>query len=415
LRSKFLQPVGSRRLRAVRFGAQGRLRVIAVLLFFLLAGALAWVTIRSDRRPGSAADASPQIRIADERGSPSAAKIEVTGVAFDVLSPLRGRTPTVDDWQRVLRVTVVGDDDSAVAEDVPAVAGSYTLGDHEIVFTPMFGLDPGRRYAVTLTLGGGRRITRIVSLPKRDVAASTIVDHVNPTSEVVPENLLRLYVHFSAPMGRKGGLDYVQLLDANGRQVKDPFLPLDAELWNGDRTRFTVFLDPGRVKRGVLPSEQMGRSLTEGQHYTLVVSREWPDAQGLPLKEEFRRAFRVGPPDERPLDPKGWRVDAPSRSTRDPLMITFPEPLDHGLLMRAIGVSTAGGATLDGDPHTHSNETRWAFTPRNVWREGDYQIVVLTILEDLAGNRIGRAFEVDRFDRADRQETESISLPFQVR
>lgn len=393
--------------------------MIAILLFFPLAGALAWVTIRSDRRPEGAADASPQIRIADERGSPSAAKIEVTGVAFDVLSPLSARTPTVDDWQRVLRVTVVGDDDSAAAEDVPAVAGTYTLGDHEIVFTPMFGLDPGGRYAVTLNLGGGRRITRIVSLPKRDVAASTIVDHVNPTSEVVPENLLRMYVHFSAPMGRKGGLDYVHLLEGSGAagdaEVKDPFLPLDAELWNGDRTRFTVFLDPGRVKRGVLPNEQMGRSLTEGRRYTLVVSREWLDAQGLPLKQEFRRTFRVGPPDERPLDPKSWRVDVPARGTRDPLMITFPEPLDHGLLMRAIGVSTAGGAALDGDPNTHSNETRWAFTPRSAWREGDYQIVVLTILEDLAGNRIGRAFEVDRFDRADRQQTESINLPFRVR
>ena len=386
--------------------------MIAVLLFFILAGALAWVTIRSNRPSG---DASPQIRIADERGNPSAARIEVTGLAFDVLSPLRGRTPTVDDWHRVVRVTVIKDEETAGADDVPAVAGTYALGDHEIVFTPMFGLDPGRRYAVTLNLGGGRRITRIVGLPKREAKATTIVDHVNPTSDVVPENLLRMYVHFSAPMGRKGGLDYVQLLDAAGRQVKDPFLPLDAELWNGDRTRFTVFLDPGRVKRGVLPNEQMGRSLTEGQRYTLVVSREWPDAQGLPLKEEFRREFRVGPPDERPIDPKTWRVDVPGRGTRDPLMITFPEPLDHGLLLRAVGVSTAGGAAVDGESRTHSNETRWAFTPRGAWRGGGYQIVVLTILEDLAGNRIGRAFEVDRFDRADKQETESISLPFHVR
>ena len=83
--------------------------------------------------------------------------------------------------------------------------------------------------------------------------------------------------------------------------------------------------------------------------------------------------------------------------------------------MRSIGVSTATGAAVDGDPRTHSRETRWAFTPRTAWRDGDHRIVVLTILEDLAGNRIGRAFEVDRFDRADKQETESISVPFQVR
>ncbi len=31
------------------------------------------------------------------------------------------------------------------------------------------------------------------------------------------------------------------------------------DLWNEDRTRFTVLYDPGRVKRGILPNEEMGR------------------------------------------------------------------------------------------------------------------------------------------------------------
>jgi hypothetical protein len=47
---------------------------------------------------------------------------------------------------------------------------------------------------------------------------------------------------------------------------------------------------------------------------------------------------------------------------------------------------------------------------------GAYSLVVLTILEDLAGNRIGRAFEVDRFDRADETaEPEKVLVPFQIR
>ena len=170
-----------------------------------------------------------------------------------------------------------------------------------------------------------------------------------PSADIVPENQLRLYVHFSAPMGRRGGLDYIRLLDAAGQEVKGAFLPLDAEFWNGDRTRFTVFFDPGRVKRGVKPNEDLGRSLTAGQRYTLVVSRDWPDTQGLPLKEEFRRTFSAGPADTRPLDPKTWRVQPPAGGTRDPLTVAFPEPLDHGLLVRALGVSTAGGAAVNGE------------------------------------------------------------------
>jgi hypothetical protein len=58
----------------------------------------------------------------------------------------------------------------------------------------------------------------------------------------------------------KGGIGFVRLLDEAGDEVRDPFLPLDAEFWNRDRTRFTVFFDPGRQKRGILPNEEMGRS-----------------------------------------------------------------------------------------------------------------------------------------------------------
>jgi hypothetical protein len=392
------------------------LRVLVVLLFSVFASILVWVTRRSASSVDEAAASTPHIRIVHTNATPPVATIEVGGLTFDFLSPFRVRTPTADEWQKILRVTVVSDTSDT---GLPAVAGTYALGDHEIVFTPLFGLDPGRRYSVALDQGGGRRLTQIVNLPKPDIAPSTIVDHLYPSGDAVPENLLRLYVHFSAPMGRKGGLDYIRLLDADGRPVIDPFLPLDAEFWNGDRTRFTVFLDPGRVKRGVLPNEQMGRSLTAGQRYTLVVSRDWLDAQGLPLKEEFRRTFRVEPPDSRPLDPAAWRVQAPGAGSREPVTVTFPEPLDHGLLLRAMGVAVADGATagapVAGESAVDENETRWRFTPREPWRAGGYRIVVMTILEDVAGNRIGRAFEVDRFDRVDKGDAETISLPVQVR
>ena len=129
--------------------------------------------------------------------------------------------------------------------------------------------------------------------------------------------------------------------------MTDPFLPLDAEFWNDDRTRYTVFFDPGRQKRGIAPIADMGRSLTEGKSYTLVVDAEWRDGNGLPLKQPFRRTFKVGPPDERPLDPKTWtdsRRPRPARST--PLTVAFPEPLDHGLLLRALGVLAPDGKPL---------------------------------------------------------------------
>jgi hypothetical protein len=239
---------------------------------------------------------------------------------------------------------------------------------------------------------------------------------VYPSGDVVPENQLRLYIHFSAPMGMKGGLDYVHLLDDQGKEVKDPFLPLDAEFWNDDRTRYTVFFDPGRQKRGIPVIEALGRSLTEGKSYTIVVDREWRDGNGLPLKETYRRTFKVGPPDERPLDHKAWQIVTPPVGTRGPVTVAFPEPLDHGLLLRALGVQGPDGQAISGEVTVGKGELTWSFVPRELWRPGTHHLVALGMLEDLSGNRIGRPFEVDQFDRSDRSpEPEKTLIAIAIR
>jgi hypothetical protein len=336
-------------------------------------------------------------------GDAAKASIVVRGVDASLLSSLAGER-TREQWSEVLRV--------AVGDGQPAMLGDYAVLSDGIRFTPMFPLDRGRPYHVRFAPAN---LTAVVGLPPADVQPATVVAQVYPTSDVVPENQLRLYIHFSAPMGIRGGLDYVRLLDARGETVVDPFLPLDTEFWNDDHTRYTVFFDPGRQKRGITPNQQMGRSLVPGERYTLVVDREWRDANGLPLKESYRREFRVGPADERPLETSSWRLVPPAAGTRDPLVVTFPESLDHGLLLRALGVE-ADGRMLTGEMSIDDAETSWRFTPHEPWNGAKHQLVALGMLEDLAGNRIGRAFEVDRFDRADStSEVERVAVPFDLR
>ena len=144
---------------------------------------------------------------------------------------------------------------------------------------------PGRQYHVTFAPAGAGADHRDVACPPRDTTPTTMVAQVYPTADVVPENQLRLYIHFSAPMGMKGGLDYVHLLDEAGKEVKDPFLPLDAEFWNDDRTRYTVFFDPGRQKRGIPPIAEHGPIADRGQVVHAGGRREWRDGNGLPLKQ----------------------------------------------------------------------------------------------------------------------------------
>jgi hypothetical protein len=229
-------------------------------------------------------------------------------------------------------------------------------------------------------------------MPEAAVGTPVSVIGVYPTGPAVPANLLRMYVEFSGAMGTRSGQDYIAILDAKGAELSGALLPLDTDLWNGDHTRFTILFDPGRVKRGILPNRAMGRPLHPGGTFTIVVRREWPDAYARPLSSEFRKAYRVGPPIERPLSTAQWQIAAPAAGSRNPLLVTFPAPLDHGLLQRALSV-LRGDAVLAGDVRVDSGETGWRFVPRDAWTAGDYVVSVLPVLEDPSGNRIGHAFE----------------------
>jgi hypothetical protein len=380
---------------------------------------LLWVAALASALAGTAAcgrssdsSAAPAIALSTPAdGAP--AYVEVTGLPASTLQTLADARFTPEQWADVLRV--------AVGTEAPAILGQYTIADGALRFTPLFPFDQGRQYQVRFDAarlpGGGNAASALeatVGRPSSNALPSTVVARVYPSGDLVPENLLRMYVEFSAPMGRKSGVEYIALLDHAGKEIPGAVLPLDYEFWSPDHRRFTVFFDPGRVKKGILPNLQQGRPLEVGRSVTLVINREWPDENGLPLKEEFRRALRVGATDLDPLDVAAWRIQPPKAGGRDDAVVTFPEPLDHGLLMRALGV-TRDGKEVDGAIAVDLGETRWTFTPEARWRAGTYELVALDILEDLAGNQIGRAFEVDNFDTVDKgPNPQTITIPFRV-
>ena len=254
-----------------------------------------------------------------------------------------------------------------------------------------------------------------MSLPVAKLESSTVVTAITPSSDIWPENLLRFYIHFSAPMSRRGAIGFVSLVDQNGRKLEDVFLEVNANLWNSDDTRFTVLLDPGRVKRGILPNLELGRAIRDRRRYSIVIDAAWRDATGQPLKEGYRRDVRVGLPIERPLTPVDWRVLPPEADTRDPVSVAFPWPLDHALLQNAIGVSSIDGQVVRGVVSTEADETRWVFTPEAPWKRGPHQLRILTLLEDPSGNQVGRAFEMKPGTAADSgPEPEVVVIPFVV-
>ena len=339
--------------------------------------------------------------------------VRITGLSGTELGALTDLALDDDAWQALLRVGVVGN-------DAAPVAGRYVVQNGAIEFHPRFPFNRGQSYLVRFdptrlpTPRRGAVIETTVSLPAPRLQSSTVVTAIAPSRDMWPENLLRFYIHFSAPMSRAGAIDFVKLLDERGQELTDVFLEVNANLWNTDDTRFTVLFDPGRVKRGILPNLKLGRAIRERGRYTIVVDPAWRDAAGQPLKEAYRRDVRVGLPLEQPLDVGLWKVLPPVAETRDPLTISFPWALDEGLLQRAIGVSTPAGRAMSGTISTEAGETRWVFVPDAPWERGEHQLIVLTLLEDPSGNKVGRAFEM-KPGTATTPEMETVRVPFTPR
>jgi hypothetical protein len=349
------------------------------------------------------------------------AAVEVSGIPPEMLDQLRRTDSNGPEWRSLLSIRV---SQRAVLEEIglPAMLGKYFVIGGTLRFEPQFPLDPGTKYNATFVparLPGndqGKAVSSSYQTPTVSSGNTTTVSEIYPTSDVLPENLLKFYIHFSGPMEGGQIYNHIQLLDEKGEPVELPFLEIDEELWNKEMTRLTLFLDPGRIKRGVRPLEEVGPSLVAGRSYTLIVRSTWKDAVGNPLKEAFAKKFRVTPPDRTPIRPELWKIQAPPASTRQPLRIHFDKALDHALALRMIRIMDWAGSTIEGGSATKSAENELHFTPSTPWKRGSYSISVESTIEDLAGNNIGKAFEVDLFDTVqNRIPKPTIRLSFEVR
>jgi hypothetical protein len=343
------------------------------------------------------ASAAPEIR-----WLPDHSAVEVSGLDAGML---KEKAPT-EKWAALF--TVRTDD---AGGNLPAMLGTWSVDGTTLRFTPRFPLTPGLRYRATWRQENGPPITSLHEVPKPGAAPSTVVEHIFPGSDTVPENLLKFYLHFSAPMSGGNIYRHIHLRDESGREVELPFLEIDEELWDRDMKRLTLFIDPGRIKREVKPLEDVGPALVAGKRFTLAIDAAWQDATGQPLKAPGEKKFTAGPPDRTPPDPNTWKLSPPRPGGREPLRLTFPEPMEHALALRMIRVEETPGKTSLTD-----DGTGWSFIPDKPWRAGTRRIVIQPALEDLAGNSIGKPFEVDISEPGkEAPPGGTVSLPFEVK
>lgn len=226
-------------------------------------------------------------------------------------------------------------------------------------------------------------------------ATATELIHIYPSLTQLPENVLKLYLHFSAPMSEGNAYQFLTLKKENGEIVESPFLELQPLLWNEDRTRLTIWFDPGRVKRELLRNQKLGAPLEEDTHYTLSISKDWKDANGYSLDKEYTKKIEVIAADRKSPEYTDWQVTLPKANTKAPLAIHFGEPLDHALALKSLSIHTKDGHPVEGKVTLGDFEKEWQFIPTSNWIPTTYHIKIRAALEDVVGNNLNRLFDTN--------------------
>jgi hypothetical protein len=340
----------------------------------------------------------PRLIIGSDATQPGCPGVDVEELAPDWLAAL-GRHPRADDLLKSILRVRVAEVGSPVDEELPNVLGRSQVLEGRVRFIPHYPFESGVRYRARFDprpLGRSELsevLTFDFSLPAETSVGLTEVEHVFPSADSLPENLLRFYVSFSNSMQHGRAEDQIKVLGPDGFTAPDVLYRPPVELWDSSMRHLTVLLDPGRLKRGVGPNRELGPPLKSGQQYTLAVGAGMLDLSGCRLRENFYKTFRVTKAVREPVAPEQWKIVRPITATCQPLRLIFPRPLDWGLLWNAITIVSADRQPIAGRSAVDLDERRWTFTPRSIWVPGAYRIRIASGLEDVCGNDLVAPFD----------------------
>ena len=350
------------------------------------------------RSTGKQVISSPSIIVDSESGEAGSIGVAVHRINPVLMSSVVAHLSAGGQIESILRVTVA-QTDAAIAGSVLGVSGRYEFLEGDIRFVPYFPFERGLSYRVTFDPGphcqfdASAILTLEFSLPQDESALPTQVEHIFPSSDSLPENLLRFYVYFSNTMQRGQVKGEISLLGPDGQPVVDVLYRAPVELWDRTMQVLTILLDPGRLKRGVGPNRELGSPLEVGQEYTLVVGAGMTDLFGRQLGKLMHKRFNVTEAVRQPVLIEHWVIASPTSGSRMQLVITFPTPLDWAMLFNTISIVSSTGGTIGGRITIDQSEKRWLFTPSVPWAAGSYYVCVDSALEDSCGNNLTAAFD----------------------
>jgi hypothetical protein len=299
------------------------------------------------------------------------------------------------DRNKDYKVIIEGDNDQQ------QVLGSYKkTGNGYMGFKPAFPFTPGQTYEVIEDGEDYLKFTPKKAIKPAEYPPTSVVNFY-PEVDTVPENLLKMYITFSRPIDATQNIyDHLTVYDTSTREVREIFLKLENELWNQDRTEVTLWIDPGRVKKDLIPNQQLGNPLLKRRTYEILVVENLRDINGERIASA-RKRITVGERDEVKPDIQNWTLTPPAKATKESLGIGFHESLDAKLFVETTRIYNSENQEIKGSFLMGKNAKSALFIPEQTWQSGQYTMEVESRLEDLAGNNLNRLFDVDLKNRGE--------------
>tara|TARA_B100000676_G_scaffold45520_1_gene43939 strand:- start:2863 stop:3999 length:1137 start_codon:yes stop_codon:yes gene_type:complete len=306
--------------------------------------------------------------------------------------------------EELLQFGVISPTDS---NSITPILGVYTRTKNQLTFTPSFALLSNTQYQALDKTTGLTADYRFASQ-----ASETPVVNIEPNLQQLPANHLKFYLYFSMPMQQDNPWDHCKLLDlTTGEYVPRPFRHTD--LWDDNQQRLTLWFHPGRQKTGVNLNVEIGPILDPEHKYELQISGLWKSQEGQSIGEEQRYQFTAAAADHTQPDPDQWKLTVPTVNSKMPLSISFGEPLDHALLENNPFTISLNSSEVTITTNPTQGNRKVTIHSASPWQAGTYTININPRLEDLAGNSIGRPFEVD-LQQPQPNQSKSTSISFVI-
>lgn len=236
-----------------------------------------------------------------------------------------------------------------------------------------------------------------IGLPKDYKRLS--IEGIFPSAKKIPANVLKWYILFSKPISQTNPYDHIHFLNSSGDTISKAILHLENALISEDQKLLTVWIDPGRQKRGLIPNQQLGAVFEEGKEYSLIITQNIKDQEGIPLEQNKIHTFSIVGTDRKQPNIDSWKINVPNAGTTTELTLDLKESMDYGSSIHRIMVLNPDKKKVIGDLTLINNESIWVLKPDTPWTIGEYEIVIDSSIEDVAGNNLNRLFDSEIEDK----------------